>query len=257
MNPILSIALIIIIGLMIGSFLNVCIYRIPLDRTVVRGRSYCPSCGGLIPWYCNIPVLSYIALRGRCKACREPISPIYPAVEILNALLTCGAFIRFGFTLEAFLAAAFFSILIVVSFIDLQHQIIPDGLVFTILLLGALNALYRTIINGEPWYVFVIGIFAASLPLFLLGLIFPDSLGGGDVKLMAAAGLFLGWKLVLLALFLGNFLALFYVIALLVLRKFSRSTPIPFAPFLSAGMVCALLAGGELIGIYLKSLLYF
>ena len=254
MFPILFSALVILLGLMIGSFLNVCIYRIPLGRTIVKGRSYCPSCGKLIPWYCNIPVFSYLALLGRCKYCREPISPIYPAVELLNALLTYGAFLHFGYNMSAILAAAFFSCLIVISFIDLRHQIIPDGLVIFILIPGILNAVYQTVILFEPWHPFVIGILAASLPLFLLGLVFPDSLGGGDVKLMAAAGLFLGWKLILLALFLGNFLALFYVIILLIQGKFNRSNPIPFGPFLSAGMVIALLAGDRLIEIYLKSM---
>lgn len=257
MYPILLSALIIIIGLMIGSFLNVCIYRIPLGRTIVKGRSYCPSCGKLIPWYLNIPVLSWLFLRGRCRSCREPISPVYPSVELLNALLTYSAFLHFGYNMPAVLAAALFSVLIVISFIDLRHQVIPDGLVIAILVLGAVNAPYRIFIFGEPWHLFAAGVLAAALPLFVLGLIFPDSLGGGDVKLMAAAGLFLGWKLVLLALFLGNFLALFYVIALLILRKFNRSAPIPFAPFLSAGMVCSLLAGDLLIEVYLKFLTLF
>lgn len=249
-------ALIIILGLLIGSFLNVCIYRIPLDRTIVKGRSYCPSCGNLIPWYLNIPVLSYFILRGRCKTCGEPISPLYPMVEILNALLTYIAFLTSGFSVTAILVAAFFSILLVISFIDLQHQIIPDGLVISILVLGILHVFYQIFIYNEHWNTFVIGILAASLPLFLLGLIFPDSLGGGDVKLMAAAGLFLGWKLILLALFLGNFLALFYVIALFILGKFNRSTPIPFGPFLSLGMICSLIFGNQLIEFYLKSLLF-
>ncbi|HYE67948.1 MAG TPA: prepilin peptidase, partial [Anaerovoracaceae bacterium] len=177
--------LIIILGLLIGSFLNVCIYRIPLDCTIVKGRSYCPTCGNLIPWYLNIPVLSYFILRGRCKTCGEPISALYPIVEILNALLTYLAFLTYGFSVTAILVAAFFSILIVISFIDLQHQIIPDGLVISILILGILNAICQILIYNEPWNTFVIGILAASLPLFLLGLIFPDSLGGGDVKLMA------------------------------------------------------------------------
>lgn len=254
MLSILLSVLIIVVGLMIGSFLNVCIYRIPLGRTIVKGRSYCTTCGKLIPWYCNIPVLSYLALHGRCRYCGEPISSVYPAVELLNALLTFAAFLRFGYSLSAVFASALFSCLIVVTFIDLRHQIIPDGLVIAILILGVLNSVYQTAILSAPWHNFAVGILAASLPLFLLGLIFPDSLGGGDVKLMAAAGLFLGWRLILLALFLGNFLALFYVAALMIRGKFNRSDPIPFGPFLSAGMVTAMLAGDLLIELYLKSL---
>jgi leader peptidase (prepilin peptidase)/N-methyltransferase len=249
--------LIILLGLVIGSFLNVCIYRIPLNRTDVKGRSLCPACGNVIPWYLNIPVFSYIFLRGRCKSCGAPISFRYPLVEILNALLTYGAFLRFGFTVPALLAAAFFAILIVVSFIDLDHQIIPDGLAVCILILGVFNFFYGTFVFGESWTVYVFGIFAASLPLYLLGLLFPDSLGGGDVKLMAAAGLFLGWKLILLALLLGDFIALIYVLALFVQRKFRRETPIPFGPFLSVGMICSLLFGDQLIGLYLGLVLSF
>jgi len=201
--------------------------------------------------------MSYLFLRGRCKFCKEPISPRYPLVEILNALLTYGAFLRYGLTLTAILTAAFFSFLIVVSFIDLEHQIIPDGLVVGILLLGAGNAFYQTIVMNESWTVYVIGLLAASLPLYLLGLLFPESLGGGDVKLMAAAGLFLGWKLILLALLLGDLLALFYVLILIVQRKFDRTAPIPFGPFLSAGMISSLMLGDLLIGSYLRFLLLF
>lgn len=247
-------ALIILLGLIIGSFLNVCIYRIPLSRTVVKGRSYCPSCGNLISWYWNIPVLSYLILKGRCKYCGEQISPVYPLVEILNALLTYAAFLLYGFSIMTIFAAVFFSALLVISFIDLKHQIIPDGLVVFLLLLGATHAGYQIFFLNEPWFTFAIGIAAASLPLFLLGLVFPDGLGGGDVKLMAAAGLFLGWKLILLALFLGNFAALFYVLARFLLGKFNRRTPIPFGPFLSLGMIGAMLFGDQLIDVYLRGL---
>jgi len=255
MYPIPLSILIILLGLVIGSFLNVCIYRIPLNRSIVRGRSRCPACRNVIPWYLNIPVFSYIVLRGRCRACGEPISLRYPLVEILNALLTYGAFLRYGFSTAAILAALFFSALIVVSFIDLAHQIIPNGLVICILILGALNAFNQTSVFGESWTVYVIGILAASLPLYLLGLLLPESLGGGDVKLMASAGLFLGWKLILLALLLGDFIALIYVFVLIIQRKFSRKTPIPFGPFLSAGMVFSLLFGDYLIGLYLRLIL--
>jgi leader peptidase (prepilin peptidase)/N-methyltransferase len=237
---------------MTGSFLNVCIYRIPIEKTIVRGRSYCPSCGSLIPWYLNIPVLSYLALRGKCRSCKEPISPIYPIVELINALFTFLSFWLYGWTLTALFLSVFFSILIVISMIDLQHQIIPDGLVITLFILGALNASYRIFLLHDHWYPYVIGIFAASVPLLILGLIYPDGLGGGDVKFMAAAGLFVGWKTILLGLFLGNVIALLCVVVLFFRKKAGRKTQIPFGPFLSLGIVCAIIFGQQLISLYVK-----
>lgn len=243
---------IFIVGLMVGSFLNVCIYRIPLEKNIVKGRSYCPSCGSLIPWYLNIPVVSYLLLRGRCKSCKAPISAVYPAVELCNAFLTLLAFLLYGVSLTALFLSALFSLLIVISMIDFRWQIIPDGLVIAMAVLGALRAAYQVIVFHDHWYTFVIGIFAASVPLLILGLIFPDGLGGGDVKFMAAAGLFAGWKLVLLGLFLGNLIALAVVAILFVQKKAARGTKIPFGPYLSLGVVCALLFGDALIRLYLQ-----
>lgn len=255
MIPVSVFVFIFLVGLMIGSFLNVCIYRIPLEKTIVKGRSFCPSCGKMIPWYLNIPVLSYIFLRGECKYCSTRISPVYPAVELLNASLTLLCFHFYGISLTALLISVLCSLLIVVSFIDWYHQIIPDGLVISILILGIIHAAYLIGCYQEPWYTSLIGFFAASLPLLLLGLIFPDGLGGGDVKFMAGAGLFAGWKLILLALFLGNIIALLYVAILLFLKKPVRGIRIPFAPFLSAGIVLSLLAGNRLIELYLQLIL--
>ena len=243
---------IFVVGLMVGSFLNVCIYRIPLEKTIVRGRSYCPSCDSLIPWYLNIPVLSYLILRGRCRACKSPISPIYPIVELSNALFTLLSFWQSGFTLTALFLSAFFSLLIVISMIDLRHQIIPDGLVITLFILGALYASYRIFYLHDHWQTYVIGLFAASVPLLILGLIYPDGLGGGDVKFMAAAGLFIGWKLILLGLFLGNVIALAVVAVLFVQKKAARGTKVPFGPFLSLGIVCSIFFGQRLIDLYLS-----
>ena len=140
--PALIPGLIFIYGLLIGSFLNVCIYRIPIGKTIVKGRSYCPFCNSLIPWYCNIPLFSYIFLKGRCKYCGEKISVVYPVVELLNALLYLLIWQVYGLTVTAVLAAVFFSILLVISFIDLRYWIIPDGLLLAILALGSINAIY-------------------------------------------------------------------------------------------------------------------
>ncbi len=244
--------LVAIYGLMVGSFLNVCIYRIPLGKSVARGRSYCPRCGSKIPWYRNIPLLSYLLLLGRCKDCKAPISPVYPIVESLNAVLWILAWLRFGLTPEALLAAAVGSLLIVISFIDYTHKIIPDGLVLFLLALGAGNALYGIFVLHEHWSLWVIGFFAASLLLYVMGLLYPEGMGGGDIKFMAAAGLFVGWKNILLALFLGAVYALLYAVVLGLQGKSLRKTPIPFGPFLSLGILTALFAGDLLIALYLS-----
>ena len=245
----------IVTGLLIGSFLNVCIYRIPIGKSVVKGRSYCPRCNALIHWYENIPVLSYLFLGGRCHACKERISPIYPAVELLNMLLYIALYEVTGLNLFWFFCAALFSILIVITFIDLAHQIIPDGLVIMILILGAVYALSQIIPGNIPWYQPVIGFLAASLPLFLLGLIYQGGMGGGDIKLMAAAGVFLGWKLILLSLFLASLAGCLAAIVILVSGKGHLKSAVPFGPFLSVGMILAVLYGSQLVQWYLSLIL--
>lgn len=255
MIPVSVLVFIFLVGLMVGSFLNVCIYRIPLEKTIVKGRSFCTSCGNMIPWYLNIPVMSYFILRGKCRYCGARISPVYPTVELLNAFLALLCFHLYGLSLTALLLSVFCSLLIVVSFIDWHHQIIPDGLVLSILILGVAHAAYRIGCLQDPWHTYLIGFFAAAIPLLVLGLIFPDGLGGGDIKFMACAGLVAGWKLILLALFLGNIVALLYVAVLLFLKKPVRGTRIPFAPFLSAGIIISMLAGNRLIELYFQFIL--
>lgn len=242
-----------LIGINIGSFLNVCIYRIPLGKTIVKGRSYCPKCNQLIPWYYNIPLLSYLILGGKCGYCKSPISLIYPIVELLNGLLYLAVFYTFGFNFFALLASCLMSLLLVISFIDQEHQIIPDRLIVSILLLGLINLIYQVWRHDAPWSLFVLGIFSASLPLYVLALVYEDGLGGGDIKLMAAAGLFTGWKLSLLSLLLGDALAFLYIAILFARKKTKKGTAIPFGPFLSAGIASALLFGGPILHWYVST----
>ncbi len=239
-------------GLLIGSFLNVCIYRIPLGKTVVKGRSFCPSCNTLIPWYCNIPVFSFLFLRGRCRACGEKISIVYPAVELYNAILYVLIFFNYGLSVSGLFIAALFSLLIIVSFIDLRYQIIPDGLVLIILFLGAIHGVYQVLAMDVPWFTFVIGFFAASVPLYLLGMIYKDGMGGGDIKLMAAAGLFIGWKLILLSLFIGALYGGVVSIFIIASRKGSLKSTVPFGPMLSLGIITCVLVGNSILSWYLS-----
>jgi leader peptidase (prepilin peptidase)/N-methyltransferase len=242
---------IFIFGLLIGSFLNVCIYRIPRKQTVVRGRSYCPHCNALIPWYCNIPLLSFIFLGGKCKSCKQPISWRYPAIELLTGVLFVLTIKQFGITIEGLLALALIGTLVIISLIDWDTQIIPNGFVVAILLLGAMHALYQIFVLSSPWYIWPIGFFAASGILFLLGLLISDSIGGGDIKLMAASGLFLGPIPILLALFLGAVYAGFFAVYVLIAKKGTLKTAVPFGPFLSLGIFTALLYGEIILSWYL------
>jgi len=222
-NTIISI-IIFVYGLLVGSFLNVCIHRIPLEISVVKGQSHGKS----------------------------NISRIYPAVELLNAMLWVACYLIYGPTVFALMLGALLSVFIVVAFIDFKFQIIPDRVVLIIFLLGIVNGVYQTMFQDAPWYLWVIGLFAASLPLFVLGLIYDDGIGGGDIKLMAAAGLFTGWKLILLAAFLGAIYALFYALGLYLAGHTVRKTPIPFGPFLCLGIVTSIITGNAIISWYLS-----
>jgi leader peptidase (prepilin peptidase)/N-methyltransferase len=197
-------------------------------------------------------LFSYLFLRGRCKDCGEKISLIYPAVELLNAVLYLLVWQAYGLTVTSLFIAVLFSILIVFSFIDLKHQIIPDGLVLIILILGIANGFYQTLTSGTPWYNWMIGFFAASVPLLILGLIYTDGMGGGDIKLMAAAGLFMGWKLILLSLFIGALYGGLVSIFIILAKKGSMKSAVPFGPMLSLGMITCILAGNQLIDWYLS-----
>lgn len=243
--------LVFIYGLLIGSFLNVCIYRIPLGKTVVKGRSYCPACGSLISWYMNIPLISFLLLRGKCHNCKLPISLRYPAVELLTALVFVTVWFKYGFSLEAIFVLILFLILIIISFIDFDHQIIPDGLVIIIAFLGFMHLVYELFMGELLWYSPLSGVFAASLILVILGSIIPNSIGGGDIKLMAASGFFVGGKLILLSLFIGAVYASIFSLFMVAFKKSSFKTAIPFGPFLSLGIATSVLTGERLINWYI------
>lgn len=238
----------VILGLIFGSFLNVCIYRIPKKESIVFGHSHCMSCGSNLTPLDLVPVFSFIFLGGKCRHCGARISPRYPVVESLNAALWVCAFFTFGLSFRTITAAAFISGLIVLTFIDIDTKTIPNGVVIYLLAVGAVNCFADT---SEPFYWKIIGVFAGGLPLLIIALASRGGMGGGDVKIAAAAGLLLGWKLSLFAL-LAAFVtgAVFGVIYMAAAKK-SGKTQIPFAPFLSAGMLIALFFGNPLINLYL------
>ncbi|MDP3723251.1 MAG: prepilin peptidase [Candidatus Omnitrophota bacterium] len=243
-----------VIGACVGSFLNVCIYRLPREQSIIRPRSRCQRCQHPIAWYDNLPLLSLVLLRGRCRHCHTPIRWHYPVVELLTAFLTVVVFDRFGVGAKGFIYAVFVYALIIVSFIDLEFQIIPDeislgGLVAALLISVWLPGMHGTDSRWLALQRSVVGLVVGGGLLYATGLmgnvIFrKESMGGGDVKLLAMAGALLGWKLVALTFFLAPLLALIPGLCVLALK---RSHVIPYGPFLSLALVVSLVFGGELL----------
>jgi leader peptidase (prepilin peptidase) / N-methyltransferase len=248
MNPALAV-LALAPGLAVGSFLNVVAARVPLKRSIVRPGSSCMSCSKPIAWHDNIPLVSYMLLRGRCRSCGAAIGWVYPAVELSCALLVAGCVLAFGLSLYALTAAFFCCVLVAISAVDLAHRIVPDRIVLpaTVLVLVA-----QTI--REPSLEWPLCALGASLFLFLAVLAYPAGMGMGDVKLALLMGAMLG-KLVSVALMLGMFAALVPGIYLLARHgQAARKMAIPFAPFLAIGSIVALFAGVTLFDAYLSLL---
>jgi leader peptidase (prepilin peptidase)/N-methyltransferase len=230
-------------GAVIGSFLNVCIYRLPREESVAWPASHCPACRQAIAFYDNIPIVSYLILQGRCRSCRAPISIRYPLVEAANAIGYVIVFWMFGFTAEACAYAALFSALIVITGTDLSHTMIPDAVTLPGILVGLLCAalvLPITVVES------LIGILVGGGLLWFLAWVSPyvfgkEGMGGGDIKLMAMVGAFVGWQPVLLAIMIGSFLGSVVGVGLITVGVMRREQYIPFGPFLAVGSILALL----------------
>lgn len=236
---------IFLFGIVIGSFLNVCIFRIPNHETVVTERSHCMNCGYQLSWYDMVPVFSWLCLGGRCRKCKTPISSQYPIVEAVNGILYVVVFAVNGFSLESILYCLFVSALLVLSVIDWRTYEIPIGINIFILVLGILH----TALDYSNWLTYVVGFFSVSLFLFLLLWISKGrAIGGGDVKLMAVAGLLLGWKLAILAFFIGCIVG--SVIHLLRMKFSGADKVLAMGPYLSVGLFIAALWGNAMIGWY-------
>ncbi|HVP35897.1 MAG TPA: prepilin peptidase [Terriglobales bacterium] len=244
-----------IFGLAVGSFLNVCIYRLPLKKSIVFPASHCPKCGNKIKAYDNIPVLSYVLLRGKCRFCQERISLIYPAVELLSGFIFLSLFFWYGLSWEFASKLFLFTGLMVIFFIDLKHQIIPD----VITLPGIAVGLIFSLLSKSPSFLdSLIGIIAGGGIFYLVALagdkIFKkESMGGGDIKLAAMLGAFLGWQKILLVLFLASFLgALVGIVFLLLSSKLRENRLIPFGPFLAIATAICIFFGNRLVELYLN-----
>lgn len=236
----------IIYGIIIGSFLNVCIYRIPEKQSVVVVRSHCMSCGKQIKWYDLVPLVSFLILRGRCRYCKAKLSWQYPAVEALNGILYGIIVLVNGFNITSILYCLATSALLALSIIDWRTYEIPPSFNIFIGILGII----RLILDLPHWYNYVIGFVSVSGFLLLIFLVTKGrGIGFGDVKLMAAAGLLLGWKLIILSLGLGCVLGSIIHITLMYVKDKDRV--LAFGPYLSLGIFISMLYGEQIIEWYL------
>jgi leader peptidase (prepilin peptidase)/N-methyltransferase len=243
-----------LLGTVIGSFLNVCIWRLPQGESVVYPPSRCPACGTHIRARDNIPVLGYLLLHGRCHSCGGRISLRYPAVELLTGLAAMLLLFHFGPSPPLAAYGVFVGALIVITFIDIDHQIIPD----VISLPGIAIGLTCSVLGyGVPLLDSVVGVLLGGGLLYLVAVGYHawtgrEGMGGGDIKLLAMIGAFLGWRGVLVTLLLGSFTGAILGIVLIAARGADSRLPIPFGPFLALGAVCALFFGEALIRWYLQ-----
>ncbi len=250
--------LVFAVGLSIGSFLNVLIYRLPRDKKFVMGRSYCPSCQKPIKFYDNIPVLSYLILAGKCRVCKSRISWRYPLVELLNGLAYLFFFFQYAVSYNFLIFALLSSALIVIFFVDIDFQIIPDSITLPGMILGLAVSLLP---EGIGILSSLIGLLVGGGVLYLIAILGDwlfkkDSMGGGDIKMTAMLGTVLGWQKVVLIFFTGAVIGLLASIVMMIVSKNIRSTRvIPFGPFLAAAAMIAIIYGDRIISYYLDNFL--
>ncbi|MEA2461625.1 MAG: leader peptidase (prepilin peptidase) / N-methyltransferase [Actinomycetota bacterium] len=247
-----------ILGFIFGSFATVAAYRIPRKESL-GGRSKCPECGRMIPAWENIPVFGYLFLRGKCHGCGKRISIRYPLIELGTGLLFGLAAWKFGFTPEAFLYAALFWTLVVLSVIDLEHQLLPNRIIYPAFVVGWVGLIAAALADGEPHRLFTAAMGALIFGgfFFVVAFIVPAGMGMGDVKLGFVLGTFVGYLgapgLVLLAMFLAFLTGGLIGIFTLLFRGGDRKTMLPFGPFLALGSVVAIFWGQRILDAYLGS----
>ncbi len=249
MSPYLIEIFIFLMGLCIGSFLNVCIYRLPASKSIVHPRSMCPNCDTLIAWYDNIPIFSYLLLMGRCRHCRIKFSARYPIVELLGGLFALGVFMKFGLSFETLVYYLFIATLLVVTFIDIDHRIIPDVISLPgIPIFFAASFALPAITYKDS----LLGILTGGGSLFLVAWIYSlltkkEGMGGGDIKLLAMMGAIVGWQGVLFTIFVASLVGTLAGLAVMLKSRQGTKLAVPFGPFLALGGVLALFWGKEII----------
>jgi leader peptidase (prepilin peptidase)/N-methyltransferase len=245
---------IFLLGCCVGSFLNVCIYRLPQELSIVAPRSYCPQCRTPIHGYDNIPLVSYLLLRGKCRNCGVKISWRYPLVEALSGGFAVALFVKYGLGLGFFSYSAFTAGLLVITFIDLDHRIIPDLISLPGIGIGFLLSFFEPSLSVKDS---LIGLLAGGGSLYLVAVAYEaltkrEGMGGGDVKLLAMIGAWLGWKGVLFTIFFASLSGTIIGGGAMLAQKQGRHFAIPFGPFLAFGALAYLFFGPQLIDWYLN-----
>ncbi|MBQ4537930.1 MAG: prepilin peptidase [Lachnospiraceae bacterium] len=233
-------------GIVIGSFLNVVICRVPRKESLIKSRSHCEGCGYQLRWYDLIPLFSYIFLGGKCRKCKAIISIQHPLIEGLNGVLYLMIFAKFGLTVDCLLYCLLASALLAMSVIDFRTYEIPPGFPIFIAVLGGIHLT----LDYTNWLEYLIGAVAVSGFMFLIIWFWPDAMGGGDMKLMAACGLLLGWKLVVVAFIFGCALGSVIHVARMIISK--EDHVLALGPYLAAGVMLAVMWGNQFIGWYLN-----
>ena len=238
-----------IFGSCIGSFLNVCIYRLPNSKSIVYPPSACPGCDTPIRFYDNIPILSFLLLRGKCRSCQAVISLRYPLVEFMVGLFAVCTYLKFGLTLEALITYLFIASLIVITFIDIDHRIIPDAISLPGIPIGfAASFFLPAITTMESLTGILVGGGSLLLVAWIYSLITKkEGMGGGDIKLLAMIGAFVGWQGVLLTIFLSSAIGTLCGLVVMIRSGKNMKLAIPFGPFLAIGTIIHIFFGKELI----------
>lgn len=255
-----EIALFAILGLIFGSFGTVAAHRIPRRETIVTGRSRCPKCGRQIRAHENIPVLSWLMLRGRCAGCGASISIRYPLIELATGVLFGLSAWKFGFTLEAFIYAALFWVLVVLTMIDLDHKLLPDRVVYPTFIAGWIALTVAALLDEDPGRLLDAGLGALIFGgfFFLVAFIYPAGMGGGDIKLGFVLGTFIGYLgapgLVLVGMFLAFLIGAAGGVLVMATSDKGRKAQVPFGPFLALGSIIAIFWGQGLLDLYLDTL---
>ena len=255
----MHLALVFILGIIIGSFLNVCIYRIPRKESIAYPASHCIYCNSYLKWYDLVPMLSYLSLKGKCRYCGGSISPRYPFVELLTGIIYLLTFYHYGLSLNFIFYSFLLSILIAISFIDYDEQIIPDGLLLILLSGATIYKLLNYFLLKLPLKLWdnIFGFLIGFTLFFLIALISKGSMGGGDIKLIALLGLILGLKKTLLNILLSFIIGAIVSIVLLLTKRKGRKDAIPFGPFINIGFLITLFWGDLIINWYIRTLLRY
>ena len=241
-----------VFGLSVGSFLNVCIHRLPADQSLVWPRSYCPRCRTSLRWYDNVPLLGYAMLRGRCRTCQTPISAMYPLVEAMTSVVFVAGYLLFGAQLLLVPRLVFACAMIVLFVIDLQHRMLPNVITLPGVLIGFVFSWFLP----PGWFESLIGLMAGGGILLLMAEAYyrirkEEGLGMGDVKMLAMIGAFLGWKLMLVTLVLSSFMGSIVGLTVIALKKGDMKYALPFGTFLAVGALVSSVAGDALLRWYL------